>query len=175
MLHLSRRRLVCGIFHSDAQRALKYMYADQLLANIVHISGPISINTVHLSWLVKYLDKILMSVTIASKVCSVLVLKIQDLNSSPCAQTDHIFFFPCLEPTLKVLKMSLTEFSLPKFYQLFGISKVKSAAVSAFRTSYRPGDRSFTMSPLEHDKMSLCSLEVITDALLEIMEVSGCP
>lgn len=91
-----------------------------------------------------------------------------------CTNGSH-FFSPCLEPTLKVLKMSLTEFSLPKFYQLFGISKVKSAAVSAFRTSYRPGDRSFTMSPLEHDKMSLCSLEVITDALLEIMEVSGCP
>lgn len=72
---------------------------------------------------------------------------------------------------MKVLKMSLAEFSLPKFYQLFGISKVKSAAVSAFRTSYRPGDRSFTMSPPEHEKMSLSSLETIVDALLEIMEV----
>lgn len=76
------------------------------------------------------------------------------------------------ETTMKVLKMSLAEFSLPKFYQLFGISKVKSAAVSAFRTSYRPGDRSFTMSPPEHEKMSLSSLETIVDALLEIMEVS---
>ncbi len=28
------------------------------------------------------------------------------------------------EETVKVLKLSLTEFSLPKFYQLFGISKV---------------------------------------------------
>ncbi|KAL5015709.1 hypothetical protein ScPMuIL_005298 [Solemya velum] len=74
------------------------------------------------------------------------------------------------ESTLKVLKMSLAEFSLPKFYQLFGISKVKSAAVSAFRTSYRPGDRSFTMSPPEHEKMPLGSLETIVDALLEIME-----
>ncbi|XP_052799724.1 neurofibromin-like isoform X3 [Mya arenaria] len=74
------------------------------------------------------------------------------------------------ENTLKVLKMSLAEFSLPKFYQLFGISKVKSAAVSAFRTSFRPGDRSFTMSPPEHEKMPLCSLETIVDALLEIME-----
>ncbi|KAL3856417.1 hypothetical protein ACJMK2_011181 [Sinanodonta woodiana] len=74
------------------------------------------------------------------------------------------------EGTQKVLKMSLAEFSLPKFYQLFGISKVKSAAVSAFRTSYRPGDRSFTMSAPEHEKMSLSSLETIVDALLEIME-----
>jgi neurofibromin 1 len=75
------------------------------------------------------------------------------------------------ETTMKILKMSLAEFSLPKFYQLFGISKVKSAAVSAFRTSFRPGDRSFTMSPPEHEKMSLSSLETIVDALLEIMEV----
>ncbi|XP_011426816.1 neurofibromin isoform X4 [Magallana gigas] len=84
-----------------------------------------------------------------------------------CAQLSSIN-----ETTMKVLKMSLAEFSLPKFYQLFGISKVKSAAVSAFRTSYRPGDRSFTMSPPEHEKMSLSSLETIVDALLEIMEAS---
>ena len=72
---------------------------------------------------------------------------------------------------MRVLKLSLTEFSLPKFYQLFGISKVKSAAVSAFRSSYRPGDRSFAYTPPEQERMSLQSLEVITDALLEIMEV----
>jgi len=70
-----------------------------------------------------------------------------------------------------MLKLSLTEFSLPKFYQLFGISKVKSAAVSAFRSSYRPGDRSFAYTPPEQERVSLQSLEVITDALLEIMEV----
>ncbi|XP_050410069.1 neurofibromin isoform X2 [Patella vulgata] len=74
------------------------------------------------------------------------------------------------ESTLQILKLSLAEFSLPKFYQLFGISKVKSAAVSAFRTSYRPGDRSFTMAPPENEKMHLSSLEAISDALLEIME-----
>ena len=48
---------------------------------------------------------------------------------------------------------------------------MKSAAVSAFRTSYRPGDRSFTNSSPEQEKMSLQSLEIITDALLEIKEV----
>ncbi|RUS73016.1 hypothetical protein EGW08_019222, partial [Elysia chlorotica] len=74
------------------------------------------------------------------------------------------------ESTLQVLKLSLAEFSLPKFYQLFGISTVKSAAVSAFRTSYMSGDRSFTMSPPENEKMPLSSLEAIADALLEIME-----
>ncbi|CAD5126032.1 DgyrCDS14209 [Dimorphilus gyrociliatus] len=73
------------------------------------------------------------------------------------------------EDTMRMLKLSLTEFSLPKFYQLFGISKVKSAAVSAFRSSYRTGDRSFACNP-DQDRMSLQSLEVIVDALLEIME-----
>lgn len=53
----------------------------------------------------------------------------------------------------------------------FIILQVKSAAVSAFRTSYRPGDRSFTNSSPEQEKMSLQSLEIITDALLEIKEV----
>ena len=77
------------------------------------------------------------------------------------------------EEVMRMLKLSLTEFSLPKFYQLFGISKVKSAAVSAFRSSYQPGDRSFAYMPPEQERMSLQSLEVITDALLEIMEVSG--
>jgi neurofibromin 1 len=32
--------------------------------------------------------------------------------------------------------LSLDEFALPKFYQMFGISKVKSAAVTAFRSPY---------------------------------------
>jgi len=77
----------------------------------------------------------------------------------------------CTEDVARMLKLSLTEFSLPKFYQLFGISKVKSAAVSAFRSSYRPGDRSFAYTPPEQERVSLQSLEVITDALLEIMEV----
>ena len=76
-----------------------------------------------------------------------------------------------LDQVMKMLKLSLTEFSLPKFYQLFGISKVKSAAVSAFRQNYRPGDRSFAYTPPEQERMSLQSLEVVTDALLEIMEV----
>lgn len=39
------------------------------------------------------------------------------------------------EETHRILTFSLAEFSLAKFYTLFGISKVKSAAVTAFRTS----------------------------------------
>ena len=74
------------------------------------------------------------------------------------------------DAVMKMLKLSLTEFSLPKFYMLFGISKVKSAAVSAFRSNYRPGDRSFAYTPPEQERMSLQSLEAVTDALLEIME-----
>ncbi|XP_068081132.1 neurofibromin [Anabrus simplex] len=81
------------------------------------------------------------------------------------------------EETQRVLRLSLDEFSLPKFYLLFGISKVKSAAVTAFRSSYRhPNDRSignersFSGAAADRERLSLTSLEVITDALLEIME-----
>ncbi|XP_063221250.1 neurofibromin isoform X2 [Bacillus rossius redtenbacheri] len=84
------------------------------------------------------------------------------------------------EETKRVLRLSLDEFSLPKFYLLFGISKVKSAAVTAFRSSYRHASerwfgneqqRSFSGSSLaDREQLSLSSLEVITDTLLEIME-----
>lgn len=66
---------------------------------------------------------------------------------------------------------------MPKFYLLFGISKVKSAAVTAFRSSCRhPPDkwlgneRVSQPLPADRERLSLPSLEVITDALLEIME-----
>ena len=76
------------------------------------------------------------------------------------------------EETHRVLSLSLAEFSLAKFYNLFGISKVKSAAVTAFRTNTRNPDRAFAYSPAggEQERMSLASLETITDTLLEIME-----
>ena len=72
---------------------------------------------------------------------------------------------------MKMLRLSLTEFSLPKFYQLFGLSKVKSAAVSAFRSKSGVNDRAFAYTPPDQERMSLQSLEIVTDALLEIMEV----
>ena len=98
----------------------------------------------------------------------------------------------CTNPTFshetqRILRLSLDEFSLPKFYLLFGISKVKSAAVTAFRNfstsrnprhvtldrSHLPVDRSLSSySSTESDRMPLTSLEIITDALLEINE--GC-
>lgn len=82
-----------------------------------------------------------------------------------------MYLLVCLptEETKQVLRLSLTEFSLPKFYLLFGISKVKSAAVIAFRSSYR--DRSFSPGSYERETFALTSLETVTEALLEIMEV----
>ncbi|KAJ8986296.1 hypothetical protein NQ317_010008 [Molorchus minor] len=82
------------------------------------------------------------------------------------------------EETQRLLRLSLDEFSLPKFYLLFGISKVKSAAVTAFRSSYKhPSERMFVnerslsvSSNQDRERLSLTSLEIITDALLEIME-----
>uniref|UniRef100_A0A3Q4GMY6 Neurofibromin 1a n=1 Tax=Neolamprologus brichardi TaxID=32507 RepID=A0A3Q4GMY6_NEOBR len=65
------------------------------------------------------------------------------------------------EETKQVLRLSLTEFSLPKFYLLFGISKVKSAAVIAFRSSYR--DRSFSPGSYERETFALSSLETVTE------------
>lgn len=80
-----------------------------------------------------------------------------------------LFSVSFTEETKQVLRLSLTEFSLPKFYLLFGISKVKSAAVIAFRSSYR--DRSFSPGSYERETFALTSLETVTEALLEIMEV----
>lgn len=80
-----------------------------------------------------------------------------------------VFGLSLTEETKQVLRLSLTEFSLPKFYLLFGISKVKSAAVIAFRSSYR--DRSFSPGSYERETFALTSLETVTEALLEIMEV----
>lgn len=80
-----------------------------------------------------------------------------------------LLLFCYAEETKQVLRLSLTEFSLPKFYLLFGISKVKSAAVIAFRSSYR--DRSFSPGSYERETFALSSLETVTEALLEIMEV----
>ncbi|XP_073824829.1 neurofibromin 1 isoform X8 [Musca autumnalis] len=92
---------------------------------------------------------------------------------SLCTCTKPIFS----EEAQRVLRLSLDEFSLPKFYLLFGISKVKSAAVTAFRSSCRhPPDkwlgneRVSQNLPPDRERLSLPSLEVITDALLEIME-----
>lgn len=80
------------------------------------------------------------------------------------------------EETQRVLRLALDEFSLPKFYLLFGISKVKSAASTAFRSSCRHhsdrwlGNERVSQPPADRERLELPSLEVISDALLEIME-----
>ncbi|CAF3892897.1 unnamed protein product, partial [Adineta steineri] len=113
------------------------------------------------------------------------------------------------DETQRVLRLSLAEFSLPKFYALFGLSKVKSASVIAFRTgiirqqqqqqhhsnqllsssdkqqNQMSLERSMTISNAysptieQQERMSLISLETITDTLLELMEacmndIPGC-
>ncbi|XP_036229152.1 neurofibromin isoform X3 [Bactrocera oleae] len=89
----------------------------------------------------------------------------------------------CTKPTFsenakRVLRLALEEISLYKFYALFGISKVKSAAVTAFRSSYRhPSDRWLgnervcQMLPADVERITLPSLEEVVDSLSEIMSV----
>lgn len=77
------------------------------------------------------------------------------------------------ENTQKILRLALTEFSLDKFYLFFGMNNVKSAAVTAFRFSQRPGERSLAPHihpPTEQCRMHLFAVEAVTDALLEITE-----
>ena len=111
----------------------------------------------------------------------------------------------CTRPTFsgdaqRILRLCLDEFSLPKFYLLFGISKVKSPAVTAFRSAATGSaslscrsnscNNSYWWScPLPNlassnsigsfdsyrfadldDRIPLGSLEIVTDALLEILE-----
>ncbi|CAF1066978.1 unnamed protein product [Adineta ricciae] len=99
------------------------------------------------------------------------------------------------DETQRVLRLSLAEFSLPKFYALFGLSKVKSASVIAFRTGiirqqqqqqhssqmlsaekqvhherFIPISNVHSPNIEQVERMSLISLETITDTLLELME-----
>ncbi|XP_037071704.1 neurofibromin-like [Pollicipes pollicipes] len=94
---------------------------------------------------------------------------------SLCTCTQPVFS----EDTQRVLRLSLDEFSLSKFYQLFGIKlhNAKSAAVTAFRMNFKsPGERWLrapdrsTLSAADRETLPLSSLETVTDALLEIME-----
>ncbi|KAL0113512.1 hypothetical protein PUN28_012574 [Cardiocondyla obscurior] len=84
------------------------------------------------------------------------------------------------EDTHRILRMSLDEFSLPKFYRLFGINKVKSAADTAFykysKSSCKHANEKWLSNERsaygtqDKERLYLTSLEAITDALLEIME-----
>ena len=89
-----------------------------------------------------------------------------------------ILFFLFSDECKRLLRLSLDEFSLPNFYNLFGISKVQSAATTAFRSTMRSAgerwsgaDRSFSLSCPDRERLSLTSLATITEALYEILEI----
>ncbi|XP_020613799.1 neurofibromin-like [Orbicella faveolata] len=71
------------------------------------------------------------------------------------------------DETHKLLRMRLAELSSPKFYLLFGISKVKTPAVKAFKATYQGR---YTLRDCEGEPLSMTAMETITDLLLEIME-----
>ncbi|KAK4469506.1 hypothetical protein MN116_007051 [Schistosoma mekongi] len=90
------------------------------------------------------------------------------------------------EKTVQQLRQLLAEFTLPKFYEVFGIQHVKCAPISAF-PHFRPGERSASYLPHhaissqlslpldcnlnKPERLSLSSLEFLTDTLLEIMSL----
>ncbi|KRZ17579.1 Neurofibromin, partial [Trichinella zimbabwensis] len=84
------------------------------------------------------------------------------------------------ETTKANLRLALTEFFLPKFYRLFGVSNltVKSVAATAFRISPRmslpihcSGDymASGSIAPRQ-DRLTLPNLETIADSLVDLLE-----
>lgn len=84
----------------------------------------------------------------------------------------HLFFTLLTlvaEDTRRALRLALTEFSLPKFYTLFGITEltVKSVAATAFRNQplHMASDRG------REDEITLVQLESVVDALVEIIDV----
>ncbi|XP_046839575.1 neurofibromin-like isoform X2 [Xenia sp. Carnegie-2017] len=72
------------------------------------------------------------------------------------------------DETKRVLRLRMSEFSLPKFYLLFGISQVKSAPVRAFQSSYR-GTR-HVINLRDSDKIYMTSIQTIANSLLEVVE-----
>ncbi|XP_048582480.1 neurofibromin-like isoform X2 [Nematostella vectensis] len=72
------------------------------------------------------------------------------------------------EETLTLLRMRLSELSTPKFYLLFGISKIETPAVKAFRATQR-GHR-FHIKDSGGASITMPNIETITEVLLEIME-----
>nr|XP_039272479.1 neurofibromin-like [Styela clava] len=89
------------------------------------------------------------------------------------------------EESQQVLRLSLTEFCLPKFYRLFGISKVKSPVDTAFQPTSPEEFQGYLGAGLEsgsindiiieedNEVINLSFVDVITDALLEVMEACG--
>nr|XP_002121778.4 neurofibromin [Ciona intestinalis] len=84
------------------------------------------------------------------------------------------------EETQQILRLSLTEFCLPKFYTLFGIPQVKSAADAAFKSEaivlgHHPSvrhqhDSAVSSCHDNDDVINLGYLDTVVDAMLEVME-----
>lgn len=74
------------------------------------------------------------------------------------------------DKTQLLIRTKLEDLSLQKFYLLFGISSVKSAPIKAF-LSNKNRSRTFNSKSKDGDNIiSLYSLEVITDSLLDVLE-----
>ncbi|GAA55963.1 neurofibromin 1, partial [Clonorchis sinensis] len=85
------------------------------------------------------------------------------------------------DKTVQQLRQLLAEFTLPKFYEVFGIQHCKCAPISAF-PHFRPGERSglvvggsqlaASAEGLDRpERLTLSSLEFLTDTLLEVMSL----
>ncbi|CAB3983050.1 neurofibromin isoform X4 [Paramuricea clavata] len=72
------------------------------------------------------------------------------------------------DETKRLLRLRMSEFSLPKFYLLFGISQVKSAPVRAFQSSYHGGRHMINLRDSENIHMT--SIQTIANSLLEVVE-----
>lgn len=73
-----------------------------------------------------------------------------------------------LDETKRLLRLRMSEFSLPKFYLFFGISQVKSAPVRAFQSSYRGGRHTINLRDAE--KTNMVSIQTIANSMLELVE-----
>ncbi|KHJ47392.1 GTPase-activator protein [Trichuris suis] len=97
-----------------------------------------------------------------------------------CAREHRAASAESIEGTKTNLRLALTEFFLPKFYRLFGVSNltVKTVAATAFRISPRMSlpvhaSSEYYASGIpvpRQDRLTLANLEVITDSLIELIE-----
>lgn len=97
--------------------------------------------------------------TIRASIHGLVINIIQSLCTCSCIKFS--------DETHRLLRMRLAELSSPKFYLLFGISKVKTPAVRAFKATYQGR---YTLRDWEGEPLSMTAMETVTDLLLEIME-----
>lgn len=94
------------------------------------------------------------------------------------------YLYGLSEDTRKILKLALTEFQMPKFHKLFGITYLtlkqvaSTALVSTRGYSHAQIQRAssseafaITSDGIRADTLTLSGLEAIADALVELIEV----